>query len=376
MFAVVGNGGAGGNIADLATRVFGIPSVAVNTSQNELNGLKNVKSKFRLIGSEGVGHNRNEAQDIFANQYQEVVDFIKQNLNQPSIEIVFVAFSTGGGTGSGISPMLIEMCSNEMPEKTFVAMPILPDLQELVVPQMNSSKTSEELAQLQCAILPIDNQAMRNMFPNIGKDELYQQTNAKALQLLDRILSYTTKQSKVGNFDRTDLRTIFNTKGVCTISELGIAKMNHGKIDLSREGVANSVQNSWKNTVFTPVEYKKVVNAGIVFDGDPSMLKFIDPQLIFSKFELGMPIDLFDGGYDESDGQLLTILSGLAWNSERMGKIDQIIQESNDKIALIFNEEEDVRYKSSANSIEDMIRSNKKSSGRTASDVLNKYKRK
>lgn len=118
--AFLGIGGAGGNLADLASE-RGFHSTAINFSQGNLNSLENVKYKLKLIGSDGAGHDRNLAIELMSQHYDMVINFVKDHFNNESNQIIFVTFSCGGGTGSGVAPILLDLLSATMPDKTFVA---------------------------------------------------------------------------------------------------------------------------------------------------------------------------------------------------------------------------------------------------------------
>ncbi|MED4262475.1 cell division protein FtsZ, partial [Priestia aryabhattai] len=88
MIGIVGIGAAGGNIADLAFE-NGINAVALNFSERDLESLDFVEERLRLIGSEGVGKNRDEAINLMVDKNWELaLKFIKENFSTPSTEII------------------------------------------------------------------------------------------------------------------------------------------------------------------------------------------------------------------------------------------------------------------------------------------------
>ncbi|QDX94371.1 hypothetical protein EEL30_20035 [Brevibacillus laterosporus] len=93
MIAVIGCGGAGGNIADEASRV-GFATGAINFSQQDLDSLEHVQLKLRIPGSEGVGHNRDEAKRLLSKHYQMCIDWIIEHFSNPSIEAIIFATSS------------------------------------------------------------------------------------------------------------------------------------------------------------------------------------------------------------------------------------------------------------------------------------------
>lgn len=339
--AVIGIGGAGGNIANEASKL-NIPCGAINFSQRDLDSLDEVKYKLKIMGSEGVGHNRDIAIELIKEHYPMVVKFIKEHFDNPEIDIIFVSFSTGGGSGAGSSPILIDILSYEMPNKTFVAMPILPDELEPIISQINSYKTMDELSRLDVCVLPIDNQEVKNNYGAIGKNRIFHTTNNTSISLLHKILMYTGKFSKNGNFDRKDLNTVFSQRGIGCISEADIATLP--KSNITSKGISESIFQSWEKSIFSPIEYERVAKCAFIFDGQESLIEYIDYELIFANFSHGAPIDLFEGYYHENNGKIITILTGLPWCNTRMESMDRIIENGKSKVEIVINSMENSQF--------------------------------
>lgn len=376
MIGFIGLGAAGGNIADEACKAD-YPAIAINYSQKDLDSLEYVEQTLKLVGSEGVGKNREEAMRLMEKNWESVVAFVKENFSTPSIEVIFVCFSTSGGSGSGMAPFLLEVLMGEMPEKTFVAVPILPDLSEVIVNQMNCIQTSSELSRLNLAVFPIDNEQVRKKIPTGGKNKVYKETNETFIKLVDNLIGYTEKQSKHGVLDKRDLLTIFNTKGVGTIATAKVTKMKDGQIDITEKGVSRAVHESWDESIFVPVQTNRIVRAGVVLDGQEPLMEFINFQQIFKPFESGMPLDLFEGYYHEDSGEIYTILAGLAWYNERLKSIEKIVSEKQAATERLLAENEEYEA-ATVNSLSSKIRvqsASKDKKKRSVSDMLKKYRK-
>lgn len=369
MLGVVGLGQAGANIAQEAFNL-GLLSGAINFSQKDLDSV-DVKHKLRLLGSEGVGKNRDEAITLFQTQGETALRFIQDHFS--NCDIIVFAFSSSGGSGSGISPILLDVVTNMMPEKTFVAFAVLPELSEATTSQINCLKTFEELSGLNIAVFPIDNQQVRNQTPHIGKNKLFEISNKNSVYLLNKLVSYTEMHSKNGNFDKKDLLTVLATQGIATITETDIATIG-SNINLTPQGVAEKVRKSWFNSLFTPIEQEKVTRAAIIFDGQESLMDHIRHDLMFSEFIHGMPIDLFEGYYHASTGKVISILTGLSWCNSRLQDIETLIMSNKDKVESVLLSQ--VIYQSNANDLMSKIRKQpEKEKKKSMMDILSKYKR-
>jgi cell division GTPase FtsZ len=341
--AVIGLGGAGGNIANEAS-LLGLPTGAINFSQKDLDSLENVRHKLKIMGSEGVGHDRDLAISLVQEHCEMVVNFVKDHFSNPSINVLAFPFASSGGSGSGIAPILIHLLSSVLSDKVIIAIPIIPDESESTISQVNCSATFEELSRLNVAIFPIDNQSVKAKNPMIGKGKLYEATNTYIVEKLAKIASYTEKHSINGNFDRTDFVTLLRQRGMAIISEVDIVQLP--KADLNPEAIAATIQESWSDSIFAPIEYEHVLKAGIIFDGQEELLPFIEPKLIFDCFRNKMPIDLFEGNYHEQNGQIITILTGLPWCKRRFDIVDRLIEEGEQKVEFALNLQENVEYTS------------------------------
>jgi cell division GTPase FtsZ len=372
MIGVIGIGGAGGNIADESSK-FGFQTGAINFSQSDLDSLEHVKTKLKLIGSEGVGHNRDEAIRLLGNNWETALNFVKENFSSPSIEVIVIAFSTGGGSGSGISPILLDILTNEMSEKTFIAMPIIPDKTEVVGNQINCLQTFEELSKLDVCIMPIDNEKVRGEVK--AKNLLYKTINEKTIALVNKVLSYTEKTSKNGNLDKKDLLSLLSTKGIGIIAETDIHKVD-GDVFCSVEHVTEKIQLSWKQSVFAPIEYKQVMKAGIVLDANPHFMEFLKHEAIFGIFETGMPLDFFEGNYHEKNGTILSVLTGTSWINTRLNEISKLISDKEVQMEKMIEESEKQSYKSTVKSdFQQKVRPKQKQAKKSVSDILSRYNR-
>lgn len=369
MIGFIGLGAAGGNVADEAV-ARGIPGIAINYSQKDLESLEHVEDVLKLVGSEGVGKNREEAISLMGKNWESAVSFVKEHYSIPSIEILFVCFSTGGGSGSGMAPVLLEILMEEMPDKTFVAVPIIPDLSEVLINQMNCLRTSEELSRLNLCVLPIDNEQVRRLHPKQGKNKIYKVANETFVSLISKLESYTDKQSKHGVMDKKDFKTILGTKGIGLVAAAEIANVLN--TDLSEEGVAASIRKSWEENIFITPQKERIVRAGMVFDGQESMMDCLNYEVIFKGFQSGMPLDLFEGYYHEGTGKVFSILSGLSWYTDRLSKIESIIESKQEATDALMEEREEYQSKVNHLSIQTKKKDTKK---RSAKDILSRYKR-
>ncbi|WHF25340.1 tubulin-like doman-containing protein [Bacillus altitudinis] len=320
MYGFVGIGQCGGSIADEAMK-RGYFSIAVNYSSSDLNSLEVVEDKLKLVGSEGVGKDREAAINYFKNNWESSIEFIKEAMEKPSIQIVFVVFSTAGGTGSGIAPTLIELLDEYMDNKTVVAVPVLPDTSEVVLNQLNTIECLQELSEKQLNIIPLDNlKVSQKAIKTFSEPILYQKVNKQFIDMLEEVEGYTNLTSSYSTLDKKDLNQIFDTPGVTVISKMDLSEYNKGKF---ANTLHDDIKQSWKHSIYSADTFDSLVKTGLIIDGNANLTGQISFKRLFSE---GEPLDLFRGYYDTGKNQVISILSGLRWINDRMKQLDDLIE--------------------------------------------------
>lgn len=370
--AFLGLGQAGGNICNTATK-HGFYSAAINYSARDLESLDLVEDKLMLIGSEGVGKERGEAIRLMNSNWDLATNFVKEHFSHSSIDIIFVPFSTAGGSGSGIAPILISMLMELMPEKVFVATPVLPDQTETYKSQNNCLEAFEDLSQLDITILPIDNEQVRTTTSSVGRVGLYKTTNEKVIHLIKSVIDYTDQSSQYSVLDKKDLLSIFKTKGFATISEVNITNMQDG-FELTETTFAEKIQASWNKSPFAKIENDQIISAGIIFDGHERVMDCLNTNKVFSVFGNRMPLNLFEGYYNGHDNKVISVLSGLSLCKGRLSSIEKIVENSQEGIHVITNNQ--TQYVANVNRLIPQKETPKKQpSAKDISNMISKFRR-
>lgn len=101
--AIVGIGGAGTNIA-FAFEKLGYPTIHINSSTQDESAISGAKNIRHLKGFNGCAGNRQLAEKALS----ENMDIVDEIINMKE-SIIYIIFSSSGGTGSGVAPALAEM---------------------------------------------------------------------------------------------------------------------------------------------------------------------------------------------------------------------------------------------------------------------------
>jgi len=370
---IIGLGGAGGNIADeFAKR--GFYAGAINFSASDLNSLEYVHEKLKLLGSEGLGHNRHEAVNLISTHYQIPLSFIETHFN--SSEVIIFAFGCGGGSGSGISSLLIEMTRDMYPNKAIIAMPIIPHDDESSTALSNNQEVFEELSQLDICIMPINNQAIRNHFGNVGKGKIYRLTNEAVANSFYSLYSYTEKSSKSGSFDKRDFINLFKQRGFCSIAELIDVEywVNKEKVSFTPNGMRVLINAVLNQSIYAPIEYDSIGKAAIIIDTQNDEIADNINNEIFNDFA-NQPIDVFEGIYnDEQSKFVMVVYTGLSLCKTRLGQIDTILEKRQQEIQNNLHQNNSFKSKFTNLSLPNQTQA-KEQSKRSMADVINKYRK-
>ena len=342
----IGVGQAGGNICSLF-EAKGFSALYINTSLEDLNTLGKAKNIFHLAGGEGTAKERERAKELVIDNFNDVSDAIEIVLGQT--EFIFVVFSAGGGTGSGISPLLIDYLSQEMKEKTICAVTILPAASELIKAQSNAFECLKELSLLDnlSATFVIDNNGQRDKMA----------VNDVFVSLFDSMLEIPSHVSRKGSIDAAEVKKLLKARGCAHISRL--YKENSSTPRLC---------DSFVNGIFAPAEPNGAIKYIAI-----TMASAIDMEIVYKR--VGKPIDLFQG-YNQSE--TVCVLSGLSFPVARLDNLKkQIIEDKNELQARISGAKRFVIDDSGFDpSLEFVSQAEKSSQKMTQQDLFAKYRKK
>lgn len=278
----------------------GYSAFYINTSQEDLATLTNAAHTFQLTGASGCNKDRGKAKSVLAENLETVISEIRTKLTEP---IIFVAFSCGGGTGSGIAPFLIDILQQET-DKIICAIGVLPAESESIKSHVNSYESCRELADIEnmgCTFF-LDNNRMANKFT----------INTIFVGLLDSLLSNRSISTK-GNIDGAEIEEMLKTKGMSIISKLGRDKAQTAKLI-----------ETFHNNIFAPMETDRSIKyVGIVNSTDELNLDSIYK-------EIGTPLDVFQG-YESP--VTVAILTGLTFPFTRIIAIRDLVKENQSLIS-------------------------------------------
>lgn len=279
----IGLGQGGSNIVLEAERRYNYNCMYLNTSKEDLASLNGVKYPIHIPNGIGAAKDRKAVIKLMSESIDEVVTKIN---NLVTGDIVFVVFSTGGGTGSGSSSFICKYLSQI--GKIVIPVAILPNDKESAKSAENSYNCLAELSQIDGigGTFLLDNSKVEDKFV----------INNKFVADIDALLSIN-HSSQYGNIDEAEIRTILSCPGISVISRCSKA----------RSFVPEIIQG-WYNGIYADIESKTAMYLGLSTSN-----KSIDSNTLIKEFD-----GVFDTFVGISESTSLAILSGMQWPIKRV----------------------------------------------------------
>ena len=343
-------GQAGGNIGRLFEQ-NGYSVIYLNTSKEDLNTLSNVKYKYHIQGGEGCNKNRKKAKQLVIADFDNISKHIYEKLN---VELVYVIFSSGGGTGSGAGPMLIDLLLNDIENdksciKYVAAITVIPGLQESIKANMNSYECFSE-------ILGISKLSSTFILDNDKGQKL--SINKQFTTMFCDFLNVPTKHiSELGNIDKAEVMETLSAHGMSTVSVLSDKNSNTA-----------GLLNTFAKNIFAPLEDDRVVKYIAISQA-------AEIELNDLKTAIGLTLDDF---VTYNKQQTICVLYGLSFPRKRLDSIYKKINDNKQDIMKNLVSVTENTLKDDVNFLDSILDPSKmkekaKSETVSRSSILSKY---
>lgn len=332
-------GQAGGNIGSKFEEL-GYDVIFLNTSEEDLSTLS-TKFKYHIKGGEGCNKDRNKAKDLVIEDFENISEEIGEKLKK---EFIYVIFSSSGGTGSGASPMLIDLLIQHMDQEVG-AITIIPGEKEPLKTHINAYECFRELEEIEgiASTIVLDNNACDNKLC-INKD---------FVELFEKMLDMPNHKDIRGNIDKAEVMELIKSRGMLTIT----------KID-KEETTAAKVIETFKTNIYAPLESDKVIKYLGIITAKPVELNDL-------KKEIGNYIDAFQGYGDET----VCVLTGLSLPFERLEKIKQVVIDNQETIKKNLQATNITKLDQEINFLNG-VGVKKKTTSNAKNDIFAKYRKK
>jgi cell division GTPase FtsZ len=278
---------------------LGYKTLFANGSEQDIKILGDVPNIYKLRHFDGFGGHRERGLDCLA----ENVEFVEeiQNIKE---EIIFVLYSAGGSTGSGLAPIVMELLldgsdGKEQSDKIVCPIVTLPSSNEAIAKKKNAYQSMLDLQN-------IDGLGASFFINNNAISGDYERINMTFARMLDAFLDNNT-YGELNNFDESERMEMLQQSGSMI---LGMFGKEHDK--------AFMIEKLTKNVIFVPIENDKVCgNIAVVHAGQNNT--DIDVNAIVS--EVGKPYNYFEG---YNGGSTMIAVSGLSYPVSHIRQLGEL----------------------------------------------------
>lgn len=343
-FGFIGLGQAGGNIANEFAAI-GYKTLALNTSKTDLDYLNNIGDNYKMlinVGVQGAGKNPDVGRDALEQKINEVYENVMTIF--PDCDKIFVCAGMGGGTGSGMMPLMVEILAEQGMDVGVIT--TLPSEVESSRVKLVALSTFEHLTEIEGvnSIFIIDNKKASDRLPGVGINSKYKMLNEKVATQMDYVNNLCVMPSLLA-FDAKDLETVLRTRGLAIMNQVTIENVDTLKDELTLSTV---LKEALETSVGPHLERVESGAAVFLFELPKGKGRYLtEKSMKIINERVGSPFDVFYGVYEEESkdedknmGTLTMLLTGLSVQDiPRLNELNEDIVSKEDDIERLFDKQ-------------------------------------
>jgi cell division GTPase FtsZ len=333
-FCFLGVGQGGSRIAETFSKMGYNRVAAINTAQQDLNGI-DLKNKL-CIGEGGAGKDPEVAKKLLNDKREDVIDFMRYSFGDTFDRIIICA-GAGGGTGSGSAIPLVDLATevqalSRTTEKKVGMILTLPKKSEGAKVAANAAVALRNAYSLVSArkispLILLDNEKVSQLYPNVAISKFWDVANKNFAGLFHLFNLTSAKDSSYSSFDKNDYKGILDSGLVV----FGAAPVKNWKDSVA---IARVVRENLKSNVLCAgIDPSTGTTAGVIMIGGTEVLdnlpqSYIDQSLdqLNRMLKQGSTVH---GGVYSGDKPTLNIFSVVGGLEEPVEKIKELRLTSN-----------------------------------------------
>jgi len=262
-FLTIGLGHCGGKIADDFKRAaidkkgMIMDVCAINSDVADLATHRNIPDENKLLIGSGKGAAKNwqEGHEAALQSETNIKAFVSKLLSVDT-DIVLLTLGEGGGTGSGVAPIIAETVSSL--GRTCIAVVTLPFETESVRAKVNAAMGIDLLYRHEAvkAVICIENDKLTAHYPDRLLTEAYEKVNEIAVKTFLDLIDLANLPSRADRIDESELISIFKYPGFATLA-------NFQTTANMVEDIAATLRRSWNTSLFAEVDAGSA--SGVIF---------------------------------------------------------------------------------------------------------------
>jgi len=219
---IIGCGGGGTNTITRCARegIYGAELIALNTDAHHLlmvQAHRKVLVGKRTTGGLGAGALPQVGEEAARESWDDIVSVIGNS------HIVFVTAGMGGGTGTGVAPVVAEIAKKQ--KALVISIVTLPFSAEGKLRLENALYGVDKIRRYSDTTIVIPNDKLLQLVPRLPLDQAFKVADELLMEALKGLTEIITKPGLV-NLDYADILTVMKEGGVAMI---GIGESTGGK---------------------------------------------------------------------------------------------------------------------------------------------------
>lgn len=322
---VVGCGDGGSTIAaEIRKSIPETYAICYNTSSTAVKNLV-VDQTIITQSSDGSGKVRAYSKDMFKKEsYKLLLGKVNTALEERRFDYIIVVSTTDGGTGSGVSPMVSQLLSQNT-KVPVILIGVYPNLTEDATAQYNAMMWQSEVSKIKIPYMIFDNNIR-----NKSKTEIHQMVNTRIAEVLKVLTGDYYGSSNITMIDTRDLFMLIKNGGRIVIN----TEASKMKVDQSLDDFLIGAIN----TDYQPVP-DNCTAIGVFVKGPKSLIKNVDTSLTNLKKSFGDPTVQYTHLEESEDIQISIILSGCSEAEDVLyqirGRYDDIMAAQKEKESIM-----------------------------------------
>ena len=308
---VIGCGNAGSQVADLA-QTEGFDCFIINSSIRDMSTVSFAQERMAIIGEgRGVGKDRSKSLEYMKMCIKEQVINAKVFKDFMDLkEVVFIVSSTGGGTGSGLAPTLLNLLQHMYPNTKFILVGILPSNNESFDTLENTIAYMQEITKLiNCSFMSYDNSKSSKVTIN---KEIVNDFKVIRGDYINTALNDA--------IDENDMAEILNNKGRIVVGRVNDIENNVPINELLLDSITSNNYATGIDGVSGKVKF------GVMSTLTAQLSTKFDDNILAIRKTIGEGI-LFKNIAKGNDNRIAVIATGLELPSNRMTEIVDKVNE-------------------------------------------------
>lgn len=321
--SIIGIGNAGNQLLNEAIKRENIRVFAVNSSQKDLgNAVTNAEIPSFIIGhdAKGAGKSRESAAAFFQQNGAELATAVPAFSSMcDSSDVIIVAGSTAGGTGSGVAPQMVRLLKMMYNNKIIIYVGILPRITDAPKAQQNSIECLNEIQECKVPYLLAD----LDFYKGIPNNIAYQKIQQYLMDCIDIMGGRYLNHSQYGMIDENDMRVILSEPGYLSMYNL----MDITQSQLEKEPMQTQMVKLIKSSPAAERTRNGIINQMGVVLNTPEEMSDITMSSDYTELTnyIGTPISIFENfaNVPGATGQMIIILSGQSSPIARINEMNE-----------------------------------------------------